>query len=139
MLTPTFRKDQNDSWPLEGGHFVLATNVMLCSQDYFWASQIAISFASHLRSKALFGIGNHYSRNTESATIIVDLVKRKKILFGQNNLYQAHRHMFSKTKSGKQENASTSFLFCLLRFNFFLCLGVRNQVGKENKRIQRRQ
>lgn len=66
------------SWPLEGGHFVLAINVMLCSQDYFLASQIAISFVSHLRSKALFGIGNHYSRNTKSAKIILDLVKKKK-------------------------------------------------------------
>lgn len=57
---------------------MLAINVMLCSQDYFLASQIAISFASHLRSKALFGIGNHYSRNIKSAKIIVDLVKNKK-------------------------------------------------------------
>lgn len=62
------------TWPLERGHFVLAINVMLCSQDYFLACQIAISFPSHIRFKALFGIGNHYSRNIKSAKIIVDLV-----------------------------------------------------------------
>lgn len=96
------------------------------------ASQRAISFASHLRSKVLLGNGSNYSRNTGSAKIFVDSVRNTRLLW-PNNFHQVHCPMFPKNNSGKQDNTAPSFLLCLLRFQFFLCLGVRNPAGKENK------
>ena len=85
-----------------------------------------------------------YNSEKKYAKIFVDLVLKNFKLgpecLGQNiNFHWAHHHISFQRITQENETKHQHFYFAYRDFNFSCALEVRNQLGKKNKLIQRRQ